>query len=58
MCTSSLSAGPPIMLPHGQALIPAKPNPQPGNAAQIQPPATPHAVPSDPNRGKTLDIAV
>ena len=58
MCTSSLSAGPPIALPHGQALIPAKPNPQPRSGHAQRPPPAPHALASDPNRGKTLNIAV
>jgi hypothetical protein len=58
MCTSSLSAGPPIQLPLGQALIPAKPDPQPAAAAQQTSPPQPPASPADPHRGKTLDIAV
>lgn len=58
MCTSSLSAGPPIALPHGQALIPAKPNPQPSHAHEAAPSHAHLAAPSDPNRGKNLNIAV
>jgi hypothetical protein len=60
MCTSTLSAGPPIQLPFGQTLIPAKPNPQPVPAAQSPGLPAPHALApsSDPNRGKALDIAV
>jgi hypothetical protein len=60
MCTSTLSAGPPIQLPFGQTLIPAKPNPQPTPAAQGPASPAPSALApsSDPNRGKALDIAV
>lgn len=60
MCTSTLSAGPPIQLPLGQTLIPAKPNPQP-QAASAQNPSSPAqalAQPTDPHRGKALDVAV
>lgn len=60
MCTSTLSAGPPIQLPFGQTLIPAKPNPQPTPAAASPSAPAPHALaPSaDPSRGNSLDIAV
>ncbi len=58
MCTSSLSAGPPIQLSFGQTLIPAKPNPQPAAASAQNPSPAPPAASADPNRGKTLDVAV
>jgi hypothetical protein len=60
MCTSTLSAGPPIVLPLGRTYIPAMQNPQPqptGGTAQ-GPSSVAPAVSSDPNRGNNLNIAV
>jgi hypothetical protein len=54
MCTSSLSAGPAIQLSQGLSYIPPKANPQPS------PPPAPQAAaapPSDPNRGRNLNIS-